>query len=218
MSPPFNLLPPLLDGARVTLVLTAGGIAVAGPAALTGGLARLSRRRWLRAASLVYVDLFRGTSALVQLFWAYFALPLLGIRLGAMTVGILVLGLNIGAYGAEVVRGAVRAVPQVQREAGRALGFSDRQILWRVVLPQALPAMLPPLGNLSIELLKSTALVSLITLADLTFQGQVLRAATLRSTEIFGLVLLLYFLTAQTMSWGMRRLENRVGRWRAVAR
>jgi polar amino acid transport system permease protein len=216
--PSLDLLPPLLDGLKVTLTLTVGGAVLAFLAAFGAGLARLSRRRWLRLLALLYVDLFRGTSALVQLFWAYFALPLLGIRLGAMTVGILVLGLNIGAYGTEVVRGAVRAVPRVQRETGRALGFSERQVLWRVVLPQALPAMLPPLGNLSIELLKSTALVSLITLADLTFQGQVLRSATLRSAEVFAWVLLLYFLTAQAMSWGMRRLENRVGRWRAVAR
>jgi len=218
VPPPLDLLPPLLDGLKVTLTLTVGGAVLAALAAFGAGLARLSRRRWLRLLVLLYVDLFRGTSALVQLFWAYFALPLLGIRLGAMTVGILILGLNIGAYGAEVVRGAVRAVSRVQREAGRALGFSDRQVLWRVVLPQALPAMLPPFGNLLIELLKSTALVSLITLADLTFQGQILRSATLRSTEILTLVLLLYLLTAQTMSWGMRRLENRVGRWRAVAR
>jgi polar amino acid transport system permease protein len=216
--PSLDLLPPLLDGLKVTLTLTVGGAVLASLAAFGAGLARLSRRRWLRLLALLYVDLFRGTSALVQLFWAYFALPLLGIRLEAMTVGILVLGLNIGAYGTEVVRGAVRAVPRVQRETGRALGFSERQVLWRVALPQALPAMLPPLGNLSIELLKSTALVSLITLADLTFQGQVLRSATLRSAEVFAWVLLLYFLTAQAMSWGMRRLENRVGRWRAVAR
>lgn len=218
MTPPLDLLPPLLDGLRITLILTAGGAVLAVLAALGAGLARLSPRRWLRVAARVYVDLFRGTSALVQLFWFFFALPLLGIRMEAMTVGVLVLGLNIGAYGAEVVRGAVQAVPTVQREAARALGFSDRKTLWRVMLPQALPAMLPPLGNLSIELLKSTALVSLITLADLTFQGQVLRSATLRSAEIFSLVLLLYFLTAQAMAWGMRRLENRVGRWRPVAR
>ncbi|MFQ5509050.1 MAG: ectoine/hydroxyectoine ABC transporter permease subunit EhuC [Leptospirillia bacterium] len=218
MPQPFDLLPLLVQGWWITLLVTAGGAVVAAVAACATAVARLSRHRLVSVPALIYIDLFRGTSALVQLFWAYYALPLLGVRLPAMTVGIVVLGLNIGAYGAEVVRGAIRAVPAVQCEAALALGFSERQTLWRVVMPQALPAMLPPLGNLSIELLKSTALVSLVTLADLTFQGQVLRSATLRSAEVFALVLLLYFVTAQAMAWGMRRLEGRAGRWRPVVR
>jgi polar amino acid transport system permease protein len=210
-----GLLPPLLAGLGVTLTVTLGGALVALPAAFAGGLARLSRCWPVRLLGAVYVDLFRGTSALVQLFWVFFALPLFGIRLAPLTTGILVLGLNVGAYGAEVVRGAVRAVPPAQAEAALALGFGPRQILWRILLPQALPAMLPPFGNLLIELLKGTALVSLITLADLTFQGQVLRAATLASGEVLGLVLLLYFLAAQVLAWGMGRLERRLGRFRS---
>jgi polar amino acid transport system permease protein len=206
----LDLLPGLLTGLRVTLLVTAGGALVALLAAFAAGLARLSHHAWVRAPAVVYIDLFRGTSALVQLFWAYFALPLLGIELDAMTVGITVLGLNIGAYGAEVVRGAVRAVPAQQHEAALALNFTARQALWRIILPQALPAMLPPFGNLLIELLKSTALVSLITLSDLTFQGQLLRTATLRSAEIFTLVLVLYFVSAQAIAWAMRRLERRL--------
>ena len=97
------------------------------------------------------------------------------------------------------------------------MGFSEFQILWRVLLPQALQAMLPTFGNLLIELLKGTALVSLITLADLTFQGQLLRAATLRSGEILGLVLILYFIVAQVLALGMRQLERRAGRFRVKA-
>jgi polar amino acid transport system permease protein len=178
--------------------------------AFSAGLARLSHRPWLSIPALAYIDLFRGTSALVQLFWAYFALPLLGIELDAMTVGILVLGLNIGAYGAEVVRGAIEAVPADQHEAAIALNFTEHQAMWRIILPQALLAMLPPFGNLLIELLKSTALVSLITLGDLTFQGQLLRSATLRSAEIFTLILILYFLVAQCISYGVRWLEKRL--------
>jgi polar amino acid transport system permease protein len=183
---------------------------VAAVAAFAAGLARLSRRAWVSLPALVYIDVFRGTSALVQLFWAYFALPLLGIKLSAMTVGILVLGLNIGAYGAEVVRGAVRAVPAEQSEAAVALNLTERQTMSRIILPQAVLLMLPPFGNLLIELLKSTALVSLITLGDLTFQGQVLRSATLRSGEIFTLVLLLYFVTALVITHGVRMLERRL--------
>ena len=127
-----------------------------------------------------------------------------------MTVGILVLGLNAGAYGSEVVRGAIQAVPREQSEAAMALNLTQRQTLWRIILPQALLPMIPPFGNLLIELLKGTALVSLITLSELTFQGQILRAATLRSGEIFGLILVLYFLLALGISFAMRHLERRI--------
>ncbi|NKE69256.1 ectoine/hydroxyectoine ABC transporter permease subunit EhuC [Candidatus Manganitrophus noduliformans] len=212
----FHFLPPLLSGLWVTIQLAFGGSILAVLAAFAVGLLRLSRKAGLRIAATAYTDFFRGTSALVQLFWVYFALPFWGVELDAMTAGIVVLGLNHGAYGAEVVRGAVQAVPRPQYEAAAALNFTERQTLWRIILPQALPAMLPPFGNLLIELLKSTALVSMITLGDLTFQGQILRAATLRSGEIFTLVLLLYFMLALSISFGVRRLERRlaVGRVR----
>ena len=208
---PLDLLPVLLPGLWITLQITAGGALVAVAAAVTAGLMRASGPAWLKIPALIYIDLFRGTSALVQLFWVYFALPAFGIRLDAMTAAIAVLGLNIGAYGAEVVRGAIQAVPREQRDAALALNFGEWQTLRHVVLPQAVAMMLPPFGNLLIELLKSTALVSLITLADLTFQAQLLRNATLRSAEIFALVLLLYFVVAQVLGYGVRRLERRYG-------
>jgi polar amino acid transport system permease protein len=207
---PADLLPPLLGGGWVTVRLTVGGAALAAVAALAGGLGRVADNAAVRAAATAYVEVFRGTSALVQLFWFYFALPLLGVELGAMTAGILVLGLNTGSYGAEVVRGAIRAVPRGQYEAAAALSFSRRQTMWRVVLPQAALAMVPPLGNLLIELLKNTALVSMITLHDLTFRAQLLRSETLRTVEIFGLVLVLYFLLAQALALGTRGLERRL--------
>jgi polar amino acid transport system permease protein len=208
VPPLLDLLPPLLLGLKVTVALTIGGTVVATVAAFAAGLAQLSHHWPLRVISILYIDLFRGTSALVQLFWAYFALPLLGIVLSAMTTGIWVLGLNIGAYGAEVVRGAIQAIPKKQWEAAIALNFTPRQTLWRIIIPQALPAMLPPFGNLLIELLKSTALVSMIALSDLTFQAQILRASTLRTTEIFLLVLILYFLLAQAIAFIVHRLER----------
>ncbi|CPI22946.1 binding-protein-dependent transport system inner membrane protein [Bordetella pertussis] len=153
--------------------------------------------------------MFRGTSALVQLFWFYFVLPMFGMKLPALLVGIVVLGANAGAYGAEVVRGAILAVPAGQREAAVALNLTRARTIWRIILPQAVPAMLPPTGNLLIELLKNTALVSLITITDLTFRGQLLRSETLRTTEIFTLVLLLYFAVALVITGGIRMLERR---------
>ncbi|MCH4589541.1 ectoine/hydroxyectoine ABC transporter permease subunit EhuC, partial [Achromobacter xylosoxidans] len=187
-----ELVPPLLEGLAVTLEIMAGAVVLAVPLALVAGVGRLSTVRPVRWLASIYVEVFRGTSALVQLFWFYFVLPLFGVQLPAMLVGIVVLALNAGAYGAEVVRGAIRAVPPGQREAGVALNLTRGQIMRRIVVPQAIPAMLPPAGNLLIELLKNTALVSLITITDLTFRGQLLRSETLRTTEIFTLMLLLY--------------------------
>jgi len=230
LPPPLDLLPILAEGLGVTLELLAGGAAVALVAGLAAGLGRsLATVTWLgeppRAArigrrfayglSTAYVEAFRGTSALVQLFWFYFALPRLGLSLTAMGAGVLVLGLNTGAYGAEVVRGAVQAVPAGQREAARALGLSEAQILRRVVLPQAALRMVPPAGNLLIELLKNTALVSTIALTELTFRAQALRAETLRTVEIFTLTLAMYFVLAQALAWGLGRVERRLAVGRA---
>jgi polar amino acid transport system permease protein len=155
---------------------------------------------------------FRGSSALVQLFWFYFVLPLFGLNLSAIAVGVLVLGLNTGAYGAEIVRGAILAVPRGQWEAALTLNLTAWQTMRRVVLPQALPAMLPPAGNLLIELLKNTALVSLITLTDLTFRAQTLRSETLKTETIFTLVLVMYFGTALMLTALMRGLEALLSR------
>ena len=210
MPPPLDLLPSLSTGLLVTLQITTGAAVVALVSSFLAGLGRLSGHRTLRGVSRLYVDVFRGTSALVQLFWAYFALPLLGLRLEAVTVGILVLGLNLGSYGSEIVRSAIRNVDRSQYDAALALNLSRRQTLWRIILPQAALRMIPPFGNLFIELLKGTALVSLISLTDLTFQGQTLRTATLRSGEIFALILVLYFLLAQVIARGMRFLESRL--------
>ena len=210
MPPPLDLLPSLLKGLVVTAEITLGAAVVGLLGGFLGGLGRLSANRFVRGISRLYIDIFRGTSALVQLFWVYFALPLFGVSFEAMTAGILVLGLNVGAYGSEVVRGAIQAVPREQREAALALNLTERQAMWHVVLPQAVLPMIPPFGNLMIELLKGTSLVSLITLSELTFQGQILRAATLRSGEIFGLILLLYFLLALAITFTTKRLENRL--------
>lgn len=213
MSPPLDIFVQLLPGLWVTVELFLGGAALAAVCALTAGLARVSRETVWRALAVIYVEVFRGTSALVQLFWFYFALPvLLGVRLPAIAAGILVLGLNIGAYGAEVVRGALQSVPRAQLEAALALNLTRGQCLRQVILPQALRAMLPPFGNLLIELLKSTALVSMITVTDLTRVGLFLRDDTLRTGEIFGALLAIYFGLSLIITYAVRRLERRLAR------
>lgn len=208
---------PLLEGLRITLRLTILGAVLGVLCSLIAGLGKSSPIPPWRWFCCTYVEVFRGTSALVQLFWFYFALPFLGIKLNALTAGVLVLGLNMGAYGAEVVRGALVAVPKTQREAALALSFSPQQTLWRIVLPQAVLPMLPAFGNLLIELLKNSALASLITLSELTFTAQVLRADTLATIPLFTTVLVLYFLVAQVIAFGVRALERNLARSRGEA-
>jgi len=209
MSDIVDFLPTLLQGALITLQITLGAAVLGLVCAFASGLAAVSGNRLARAVSRVYVEFIRGTSALVQLFWLFFALPLVGIRFEAMAAGIIALGLNIGAYGSEVVRGAIRAVPRSQVEATIALNMSGYQRMRRVILPQAVVGMLPPFGNLLIELLKGTSLVSLITIGDLTFRAQILRASTGETATIFLLVLGLYFVMAYASTLGMRALERR---------
>jgi len=174
------------------------------------GLARTSAPWPFKAVAVGYIEIFRGTSLLVQLFWLFYALPLLGVRFTPIFTGVLGLSLNIGAYGAEVVRGAVLAVPREQLEAAKALNLTPARTLRRIVLPQALVEMMPPFGNLAIQNLKDTALVSMITIGDLTFQAQQLRNMTLDSVPIYTLSLLLYFAMALVLMAFMRWLEHRV--------
>jgi len=215
IPPPFDLLPTLWRGVGVTVQLTLFGSALAFGVALIIGFGRLSRFRLIRLLATVYMELFRGTTLLVQLFWAYFVLPHFGVEFTEMQIGVLVLGLNYGAYGSEIVRGSILAVPNTQIEAGIALNMSPWQIMRRIILPQALLMMLPPFGNLLIELLKGTALVSMITLADLTFQGTLMRVSTLRSLEIFSLVLIIYFLLAYPLTLALRLFERKMAEGRS---
>src|SRR5699024_9120991 len=129
------------------------------------GIGKLSDNWLLKVPSATFVEIFRGTSLLVQMFWLFYALPIIGHAMGFDTripliiAGVLALSANIGAYGAEVVRGAIIAVSKDQYEAAVALNFSGRQTLWKIALPQALPEMMPPFGNLAIQNLKDTSLV-----------------------------------------------------------
>ena len=208
---PFDLLPTLLRGLSTTITLTFWGALLALVVAVFTGVLRSSESRLLRTVTSAYVEVFRGTSILVQLFWIFYVLPLppFNIELSAFQAGVLALGLNVGAYGAEVVRGAIRATPRGQIEAAIALNMSRTLMMRRVILPQALVRILPPFGNLLIELLKATALVSLISLADVTFQAGTLRQSVGRTTESYTLLLVIYFLIAYPLTLGVRWLEGR---------
>jgi polar amino acid transport system permease protein len=202
----------ILQGALVTIQLTVMGCALALVMAFVAGLGRLSHYAAVRWLATVYIEFFRGTSIFVQLFWAYFVLPLLGFDLTSMQAGVLALGLNVGAYGAEAVRGAVQSIGREQFEACVAVNLSRYQSMRHVILPQAVILMLPTFGNNAIELLKATAIVSLISLSDMTFQAQVVRAQTGSTLVPFATILVLYFAMAMTISAFMRWLERRLSR------
>ena len=160
------------------------------------GVIRFQNVPVLRWIAFAYVEVFRGTSLLVQLFWLYYTLPLAGITVSPMAAACLGLALNSGAYGSEIVRGALAAVSRDQFEAATALNFSAGQTLWKIVMPQALVEMVPPFGNLAILVLKDTALVSMISIADVAFQAQQLRTFTYDSANIYLVTLLIYFTLA----------------------
>ena len=157
------------------------------------GLMRLSKNPIIQGTATVYIEFFRGTSLLVQLFWVYYVLPFFGISLEAFTAGVVALGLNFGAYGAEIVRGGILAVPKGQWEAAFALNFSPSKRMKNIIIPQIFPIILPPAANLTVELLKATALVALVTVVDLTFEARQINSITWLSVQCFGTALLIYY-------------------------
>lgn len=207
-----ELLPLLLKGAGVTVSIAACSIVLAVTMASVATALRAAPWRPVRWLANAYVEVFRGTSLLVQLFWFFFVLPLppFHLELTPFTVAVVGLGLHYGAYGSEILRGALRSVPGGQYEAALALNMSAYTRLFRVVLPQAMINALPPATNLMIELIKGTSLVSLITLSDLTFRARQLDEATFKTAEIFALTLVIYFVIAQVLVLAMRRVERRV--------
>jgi polar amino acid transport system permease protein len=213
-----EFLPGLLEGALVTIEITIGGCILAVIMAFVAAIAKMYGPRPVRWLAVAYIEVFRGTSALVQLFWLFFVLPHFGILLEPLTVAILTLGLNVGAYGAEVVRGAIISVQRGQWEASTALNMTRMMALRRIIVPQAIVRMIPPWGNLFIELLKATSLVSLITISDLAFKAQQMNATTFRTVEIFSIVLVFYLAIASVITVAMRTLEDRAARGMARGR
>lgn len=212
MSDVLGSYPQWLDGAWVTVRLTLLGGALALVLALLFGMAGTSRHAWIRALNRVYVEFFRGNATLVLLYWFFYALPLLGLRFTTLFAAVLALGLNVGAYGAEVVRGSINAVPKAQYEATIALNFTPFQRIRRVLLPQAFALMLPPFGNLLIELMKGTAIVSLVGLVDLTRVSKNIQGSTGQTVAAFSVVLVLYFIIAQVLQLFVRYAERQVDR------
>lgn len=204
-----EFIPGLLQGALMTVEITLLGCGLAVVMAIVAAMGKMYGPWPVRWLAVSYIEVFRGTSALVQLFWIFYVMPHFGINVSAFMAAVVALGFNVGAYGAEVVRGAINAVPRGQWEAATALNLHPVTRMWRIIFPQALAAMIPPWGNLFIELLKATALVSFIAITELTFFAKQMNQTTFRTVEIFTLALVMYFCIALVITLFMRWLERR---------
>jgi polar amino acid transport system permease protein len=208
MDTTFSYLNYLVVGLKVTLGVGVVSFLVSLVLSVIVGVARAERLPWVAPPLRIYVDLFRGTSLLVQLFWLFYCLPLIGISIQPFATGVLEIGLNSGAYGSEIVRGALLSVARHQVEAAKALGFGRWQALFLVALPQAMRETVPAFGNVAIAIVKDTSLVSLISLIDIAFRAQQLRSFTYDSGPIYAITLGIYFALAMVVVM-IRRLVER---------
>ncbi|SOE35939.1 ectoine/hydroxyectoine ABC transporter permease subunit EhuD [Delftia acidovorans] len=206
-----EFLPILLQGAVVTVQVTALSFLLSSAIGLVLALGKLSPVRAVSWAASTVVNVIRGLPIIVQLFYIYFVLPEVGIQLTAFQAGVIGLGIAYSAYQAENFRAGIEAVDPGQREAALAMGMRPALLMRRVVLPQAFRIALPPYGNTLVMMLKDSSLVSSITVAEMTRQGQLIAASTFQNMTVYTLVALLYLAMSLPLVWGLRRLEKRFG-------
>ena len=206
-----EFLPILLQGAVVTVQVTALSFLLSSAIGLVLALGKLSPVRAVSWAASTVVNVIRGLPIIVQLVYIYFVLPEVGIQLTAFQAGVIGLGIAYSAYQAENFRAGIEAVDPGQREAALAMGMRPALLMRRVVLPQAFRIALPPYGNTLVMMLKDSSLVSTITVAEMTRQGQLIAASTFQNMTVYTLVALLYLAMSLPLVWGLRRLEKRFG-------
>ena len=212
----FDYLRYVLAGSGLTLGVSFGALALGTPLAFVLAAMRMSRLRVLRWPAAVVVELFRGTPGLVQLFWAFYVLPLFGVTLDPVPCAILILGVNHASYFSEVVRGAIDAVPRGQVDAAFSVHLTGFDRYRLVVLPQALPLMVPSFANAAIDTVKYSSVASLVTVNELTFRGITVLNATGDTAVVLGTILLFYFAVSIVLSVVMRFVERLLARWTNV--
>ncbi len=201
--------PGFFHAAWLVLWLTVATIIVSWISGLAAALAHGSKYRAARAVSAFYIWFIRGTPTLIQIFIIYFGMPQLGIRLSPFTAGVIALGINSGAYVAEIIRSGLSAIPRGQTESALALGFAPTETMKSIILPQVFRIILPPITNEAISTLKNTSLLSTITVVELTLYAQTLIATTFRPFEFYIAVALIYLalttILTQLAAWLERR-------------
>jgi polar amino acid transport system permease protein len=207
----YNNLGFLFEGFYLTLLISGLALVFSMVLGVFVALGRLSRSRILSFAAATYIEVFRDTPVLVQLFWVYYVLPiLLGIRIDALSAAVLGLTLHSTAFLGEIYRAGIQTVPRGHTEAAKVLGLSSRDTFTRIVLPQALRNVLPPLVNNLVDLIKLSSLASVFAVSEITRKATELSASTFRPLEIFTFVALMYFMICFPLAMLMRMLENRL--------
>jgi glutamine transport system permease protein len=208
-----GIMPALMTGAKMTIELAAIAVAIGLVIGSFAGIARVSGNRVVKIIAGTYVDFIRGTPLLVQLFLVYFGLPTLIHRpVPAFMAAIVAMGINSGAYVAEIVRAGIQSIDKGQTEAARSLGLTSAQTMRYIIFPQAFRRIIPPLGNEFIAMLKDSSLVSVIALEDLLRKGQVVITRTFRPFEVYAVVALIYLVMtlaiSKLVSWSERKLRT----------
>lgn len=203
-------LPLLLQGALVTVKITTMSVGCGFFIGMLVALANLSNLKIVRLLARCYVDIIRGTPLLVQIFLIYFALPMIiGNRIDPFVAAVTACSINSGAYVSEIFRAGIQSIDKGQMEAGRSLGLSWAQTMRYIIMPQAFKAIIPPLGNEFIAMLKDSSLVSVIGFEELTRRGQLIIAKTYASFEIWGTVAVIYLIMTVSISQLVAYLERR---------
>ncbi|GLY71479.1 ectoine/hydroxyectoine ABC transporter permease subunit EhuD [Amycolatopsis taiwanensis] len=205
-----QILPELLNGLWVTVRITLAGIVIALVLGLVVAILRHARIPVVRQVLWFYVEFVRGTPLLVQAYFAFYVLPLYGITLSAMVTGIIVIGVNYSAYTAEVYRAGIESVPRGQWEAATALSLPLRRRWQAVVLPQAVRAVVPALGNYLMQMFKDSAILSAITVFELLGHATAIGSGNYRYLEPYTLVGILFLVVSYPAAKLIRRLELRL--------
>ncbi len=204
--------PGFLAAAWTVLWVTILTIALSWVCGLAAALGQRSHSTAVRSIAAFYIWFIRGTPALIQIFIVYFGLPQLGVRLSPFVAGVLALGVNSGAYVAEIIRSGLSAIPRGQTESSLALGFSPAETMRTIILPQVFRIILPAMTNEAISILKNTSLLSTITVVELTLYAQTLISATFRPFDFYIAVALIYLALTSILTRLAAWLERRYGR------
>ncbi|MGY0399846.1 MAG: amino acid ABC transporter permease [Ostreibacterium sp.] len=206
----IKYLPILAEAAVMTVYISVISLALGLVLGLLGALGKLSDNKLIAFTASFYIWIIRSTPLLVQLFLIYFGLPSIGIELSPFMAGVIGLAVNVGAYNAETIRGGIEAIHSGQREAAGSLGMTKFQIMKRIILPQAIKIILPPLGNNFIILIKDTSLVSTITVVELTMRTQQLVGSTFKAFELYIAAAFLYAILTSTVAFMLARLTKKL--------
>ena len=207
-----NYGPQLLLGFWMTIKIVVGAIILGMPFGLILALGRRSKMATIRFFATSFIEVFRNTPFIIQVFMFFYVLPFYGLHLPAVYVGVLALAAFGSAYFAEVIRGGIDAVAKGQLESARATGMSDWQAMRYIVLPQTLPIILPAMTNQTLSLVKESAILSTITVGELTMAAITVQGETFRPFEAFIMIALLYWALNETLAIIMRRVERKVAR------